>query len=71
MAELAYPYYQVQADGPAETGFVIQLNIGKGAGGPLPGQSVESVIEGLKQQLTGDGVTLQVTRYEVTTTNDL
>ena len=71
MAELAYPYYQVQADGPNESGFRIVLHIDQQGGGPLPGQSVESVIDGLKQLLSGADVFVQVARYEVTTINNL
>lgn len=54
MAELPYPNYKIQADGPNETGCVISLFIQDGVGGPLPGTTSRGVVEALRTQLTGD-----------------
>jgi hypothetical protein len=73
MAELTYPYYQFQADGPNETGFSITVKIGEGAGGPLPGMTVQSVLDELKRLLAGDSgdVTVRLSSYDITVTNNL
>lgn len=71
MAEMPYPYYKLQSDGPSESGFTIKLQIEENAGGPLEGKTTAGVLEDLKQLLTGDGTTVSLIRYEVTTTNNL
>lgn len=73
MADMPYPYYKVQADGRNEGGFTLKLQIEEGAGGPLEGRTTEGVLDSLKELLVGgdDTVTVTVTRYEITTTNDL
>lgn len=70
MAELPYPNYRLNADGPAETGFAITLYIQVGQGGPLAGQTVESVIDGLRDLLKGgdDQVSTVLTKSEITST---
>lgn len=70
MAELPYPYYRLQAEGPNETGFRLLFHIDEGAGGPLEGQSTQSILDELRQRLAGeDGtVTTSLARVEITTT---
>lgn len=70
MPELSYPHYQMQADGPDETGFRITMLIQDGVGGPLPGLTSQGVVEELKQRLfsSGDGVTVRLTRHDATAT---
>lgn len=69
--DMPYPYYRLQADGPSETGFTLKLQIEEGAGGPLLGRTTASLLDELKQLLAGDGNTVTLTRYEVTTLNNL
>ncbi|MGW1892152.1 hypothetical protein ACWCP6_18110 [Streptomyces sp. NPDC002004] len=71
MADLPYPYHRIQAEGPDETGFALLVHIEEGAGGPLSGQTTQSVLEDLCAQLRSDrdDVTTSVTRYEITTTS--
>jgi hypothetical protein len=68
--ELAYPLYQLQADGPNETGCRITLSVSDGVGGPLPGTTARSVVEGLKAQLQGDtgDVSVLLTLQEIRAT---
>lgn len=68
MAELTFPYYQLIAGGPNETGFTVLLQIQEGAGGPLPGQTTDSLLEGLRQQLQGGDVQITTTLAKVATT---
>lgn len=70
MAELAYPHYVLQADGPRETGLLLTIIISDGVGGPLPGKTVEGTIEHLRQYLLGeDGdVTVQLVHNQIQTT---
>jgi len=66
---MPYPYYQLVANGPNETGLVVLVHVSQGAGGPLEGQSEQTVIDGLRAQLTaGEGVTTSLSRAEITTT---
>jgi len=73
MAELAYPYYRIQADGPNETGFTLLLRADAGVGGPIPGLTEQSIVDGVRALLAGNSgdVTVQLTHYEITTTYDL
>lgn len=73
MAELLYPYYRIQADGPAETAFQMQIHIEEGGGGPLAGQTSQGVLDDLCTRLRGDNgdVTVTLTRVEITTTTNL
>lgn len=73
MAELPYPYYRIQADGPSETGFSLLVHIEEDAAGPLAGQTSQGVLDDLCARLRGDSgdVTVSMTRYEITTTADL
>jgi len=70
VAELPYPNYLVNAEGPSETGFAIRLHIQVGQGGPLAEQSVESVLAGLRTLLqAGDEqVSTTLTKFEITST---
>lgn len=70
MAELPYPYYRINADGPGETGFAVTLQIQQGAGGPLEGQTVESVLAGLRElmQAGNDEVSTALTKFEIKST---
>lgn len=70
MAELAYPYHRLNAQGPAETGFSITLKVEAWPGGPLAGQSEASVLAGLRALLlAGDGdVSTELTKFEITST---
>lgn len=68
---MPYPYYRLQANGPSETGITLKLQTEEGAAGPLAGRTTAGVLEEIKQLLTGDGITVSLTRYEVTTTNNL
>ncbi|CAL9352236.1 hypothetical protein SUDANB1_00484 [Streptomyces sp. enrichment culture] len=71
MPDLSYPHYQLQADGPNETGFRLTVVIQDGVGGPLPGMTSQGVLEALKQRLaeSGDGVTVRLTKHDVTATD--
>lgn len=72
MAETPYPHYQLQADGPSETGFTLKIQISEGAGGPLAGLTSFGVIDYLRDYLAGQvGVTAQLSKYEISTTYDL
>lgn len=68
MAELTYPFYQLVAGGPNETGFTVTVQIQEGAGGPLPGQTPDSVLAGLRQQLEGGDAQITTTLAKVATT---
>ena len=70
MAELPYPYYRLNAEGPSETGFSIVVQIQEGAGGPLPGQTQDSVLAGLRELLmAGDAEVLtNLTKVQITNT---
>lgn len=67
MPELPYPHYQMQADGPNETGFRLTVVIQDGVGGPLPGLTSQGVVEELKQRLagSGDGITVRLTSHNI------
>lgn len=71
MAELPYPYYRLQAVGPDEKGFGLLIHIEEQAGGPLDGQSMQGVLDELRQRLAGESGTVvtSLTRYEITTTD--
>jgi len=73
VADMPFPYYRLQANGPNETGFTLLCQIEEGGGGPLPGQTMQGVLDGLKQQIVGTSgdVTASLTHYEITTTTDL
>lgn len=73
MPELPYPYYQVQADGPDETGLHLTLKVEPGAGGALPGISEQQLLAHLKEYLAGaDGkVTVRASAYAIQVTDDL
>ncbi|MFF5842108.1 hypothetical protein ACFY74_11645 [Streptomyces massasporeus] len=70
MAELTFPYYRLNANGRNETGFVVTLQIQEGPGGPLPEQTVESVLAGLRDHLQNgdDTVSTELVRFATTTT---
>ncbi|MEU3851712.1 hypothetical protein [Streptomyces sp. NPDC029554] len=70
MAELTYPYYRLIANGRNETGFTVTLQIQEGPGGPLPEQTVESVLAGLRAVLQNgdDAVSTELARFATTTT---
>lgn len=70
MAELPYPYYRLNCQGPNETGFSIVVQIQEGAGGPLPGQTQDSVIAALREQLMAGDVEVltDLTRVSITNT---
>jgi hypothetical protein len=71
--DLPYPYYQVQADGPDETGLHLTVKVEPGAGGALPGISEEQLIAHLKEYLTGaDGkTTVRVSAYAIQVIDNL
>ncbi|WP_460067404.1 hypothetical protein [Streptomyces sp. YKOK-I1] len=73
MPELPYPYYQVQADGPDETGLHLTVKVETGAGGALPNISEEQLIAHLKEYLAGaDGkVAVRASAYAIQVTEDL
>lgn len=73
MAEMPYPYYRLQADGPSETGINLTFQLQTGAGGPLPAISEADLLAHLKTYLAGDSgdVTVRLTGYDVAVTNDL
>jgi hypothetical protein len=70
MAELTFPYYRLNASGRNETGFVVTLQIQEGPGGPLPEQTVETVLAGLRDHLQNgdDTVSTELVRFATTTT---
>ncbi|CAM5717970.1 hypothetical protein [Streptomyces fumanus] len=70
MAELAYPHYVLQADGPRETGINVTIVVSDGVGGPLPGKTVDGVVEHLRDYLLGeDGdVTVQLVHNQIQST---
>jgi hypothetical protein len=71
--DLPYPYYQVQADGPDETGLHLTVKVEAGAGGALPGISEAQLLAHLKEYLTGaDGkVTVRVSSYAIQVIDDI
>lgn len=70
--DMPYPYYQLVANGPNETGLVVTLHVQEGAGGPLEGQSVDTILDGIRAQLgAGEGVSVDITRAEIKTTYNL
>lgn len=73
MPELPYPFYQVQADGPDETGLHLTVKVETGAGGTLPGISEQQLIAHLKEYLAGpDGTTtVRISAYAIQVTDDL
>lgn len=70
---MPYPYYRLTADGRNETGFGLTLRIEEGAGGPLAGQTIDSVLEGMRKLLANDDPDVMTTlsRSEITITNNL
>ncbi|MEV3857719.1 hypothetical protein AB0J38_25765 [Streptomyces sp. NPDC050095] len=71
--QMPYPYYRLSAQGRAEAGFVLTLRVEEGAGGPLPGMTTASVLDGIRK-LLGEGtddVTTSLSRSEITITNNL
>jgi hypothetical protein len=64
---MPYPYYQVQADGPDETGLHLTVKVEPGAGGALPDISEEQLLAHLKEYLAGDSgkVTVRLSSYAV------
>jgi hypothetical protein len=70
VAELTYPYYRLIANGPSETGFTVTLQIQEGPGGPLPEQTVDTLLAGLRALLqNGDAsVSTELARFATTTT---
>lgn len=71
MADMPYPYYKLQSDGPSESGFTLKFQIEEGAGGPLAGKTTAGVLEEIKRLLTDVDTVVSLIRYEVTTTNNL
>ncbi|MFE7973015.1 hypothetical protein [Streptomyces shenzhenensis] len=73
MADMPYPYYRLQADGPQETGMVLLFQVATGSGGPLPNVSKEDLLAHLKEYLAGDSgdVTARLTAFDVTVTYDV
>ena len=70
---MPYPYYRLTADGRDETGFSLAIRIEEGAGGPLPGQTIDSVLEGIRKLLANDdpNITTTLSRSEITITSNL
>lgn len=72
MAETPYPYYDLNASGPAETGFSLRIQISDGAAGPLPGLTDLDVLQHLRDWLAGQpNTTVALSRSEVATTAGL
>lgn len=71
MPELTYPHYQIQADGPDETGCRITMSISDGVGGPLPGTTSRGIVTDLVKRLESeDGkVTVSLVLNEITGTS--
>lgn len=70
--DMPFPYYQLIANGPNETGLVVTLHVQEGAGGPLAGQSATTILDGIRAQLgAGEGVTTDLSRAEIKTTYSL
>lgn len=71
--DMPYPYYLLNVQAPDETGTVLTVHIERGAGGLLPGQTEESILAGIRRLLEQgvDGVSSQLTRFEIKTTNNL
>lgn len=71
MPELTYPHYQIQADGPDETGCRITMSISDGVGGPLPGTTARGIVTDLVKRLEGeDGkTTMSLVLNEITGTS--
>ncbi|MFE4715907.1 hypothetical protein ACFRLW_05545 [Streptomyces sp. NPDC056728] len=71
--QMPYPYYRLTATGRDETGFILTLRVEEGAGGPLPGQTTESVLDGIRTLLASGetDVTTSLSHSEITTTYDL
>jgi hypothetical protein len=72
MAETPYPYYDLSASGPAETGFFLRIQITDGAGGPLAGLTDLDVLHHLRDWLDSqDNTTVTLARSEVVYTGGL
>lgn len=72
MADMPYPYYQLQADGPNETGLLLRFQVQTGAGGSLPGISEEQLLAHLKEYLAGtDGNAVRLSSFAVQVTDGL
>lgn len=71
MAELLTPYYRITARGPNETGFALLLRIEEGAGGPLEGRTMDSVVAEIRALLQGgdDQIATAMVLTETTTTS--
>lgn len=71
--QMPYPYYRLTANGRNEMGFGLTLRIEEGAGGPLPGQSIESVLDGIRLLLAGEDpdVTTSLSYSEIHITTNL
>lgn len=71
MAELAYPYYRIQADGPNETAFTLTLRVDPGVGGPLPGLTEQKILDGVRALLAGEegDVSVRAAHHDVTITD--
>lgn len=71
MPELSYPNYQIQADGPDETGCRVTMSISDGVGGPLPGTTSRDIVTDLAKRLEGTegNVTVSLVLNEITGTS--
>ncbi|MGQ4349680.1 hypothetical protein [Streptomyces sp. SAS_275] len=69
MAEMAYPYYRIQADGPNETAITLTLRVDAGVGGPLPGLTEQKVLDGVRALLAGEDVSVRAAHYDLTITD--
>jgi hypothetical protein len=68
--DMPYPFFQVQASGPNETGFAVTLHIEDGAGGPLAGLDDGAVVDALRDLFGAqDGTVVTATRTDITDTN--
>ncbi|MGW6142178.1 hypothetical protein [Streptomyces sp. NPDC055140] len=70
---MPYPYYRLTGDGRNETGFTLTLRVEEGAGGPLPGQTTESLLDDIRVLLAGydPDATTSLSRSEITITSNL
>jgi hypothetical protein len=73
VADMPYPYYRLQADGPSETGMVLLFQVQTSGAGPLPGRTEEDLLAHLKAYFAGDSgdATVRLSSFSVATTNNL
>lgn len=69
MAELAFPYYQLIANGPDETALYVTVQVATGAHGPLPDLDGETLALAMRQVAADAGaLSTELVRFDATQT---